>query len=878
MKRNTPLAVLTLGCAFSAALDSYAADATASPPSAGTAGEEPVVLSIFQVTGDRDEGYLSTETVSGSKTLSNLRDTPSSISVLNRMILDDLIATKISDAMFFGVTGEIDTNKENFNETFVFRGIPASLRLRNGVTWFGGVNDSYNVERVELLRGPQAFLYGEGTAGGLVNTITKQPAYRNFEKANLILGSNETYRLELDVNRKLADKVAMRAVFGHGRDGSFQNHVERKFWGGYLAVNWRPFRNTSVNADLEYRFNDGVVGMNMLADGFSTTAVTGATTALTATTGGRTYIAALGTSYDTVGLRRSAGTNIVVSDESILSREVSFLGPNSVRDSMEKAASLRVDQKVFENLNLNASFTYFDIKRYGTQRVGSSAGAVYRDMNRTLPNGAPNPYFNELYTEYYNRRLMTRQPVRNVQMTGVYDWKLPFTTQKIVGHAVYHDAEPRDYFYSEFVDPASGFYKGTLNPANTRAAYTANVATYGQNFFYRRFYLRDGDRSELTANRPVPGVSRNQRDMAADGTTGRLATRLYQVPAYGLGADGSYLGGRLKTLVGWRRNLFNQDPSRDFYNPVTGETFFLADAQRQHVRIRNNTYTYGAVAHLSRNIAVFYNYADANSLSSGFGGAMLTPGELRGPQIGDGREYGLRLKFLDGRLESNWGYYINKARKNNVNPAIPAVVRQTELGPLFGSEIDVNGGDTQSTKSTGLEMETVANLTKNWRLTLNVSRNELETSDRYPHLKAFQALARERNVATPETDTFLESAPDGTPLPGFTRWRSNLVTMYRFVNGPLRNFSLGGSAQYRDKSYKGNFDLNRDGVAEELWSSGYTLWNLMLGYRTKILKRDVDFSLNVHNLFDKDYFRSFALATGEWGDRRNFRFAARFEL
>ena len=74
------------------------------------------------------------------------------------------------------------------------------------------------------------------------------------------------------------------------------------------------------------------------------------------------------------------------------------------------------------------------------------------------------------------------------------------------------------------------------------------------------------------------------------------------------------------------------------------------------------------------------------------------------------------------------------------------------------------------------------------------------------------------------------------------------------------------------------FLRNQDGVAEELWSSGYTLWNLMLGYRTKILQRRVDLSLNINNIFDKDYFRSFALATGAWGDGRNFRAAARIEF
>src|SRR5688500_8839246 len=185
------------------------------------------MLSIFQVSADKDEAYRSTQTISGSRTLSYLRDTPNSISVLNRELLDDLIATKVADAMYFSVTGEIDTNKENANEGFVFRGILANLRLRNGVTWYGGATDSYNIERVELLRGPHAFLYGEGTAGGLINQLTKQAGQRDFQRANLIVGSNDLYRAELDVNRRLGKTMALRTALVYSTERSFQNHARR---------------------------------------------------------------------------------------------------------------------------------------------------------------------------------------------------------------------------------------------------------------------------------------------------------------------------------------------------------------------------------------------------------------------------------------------------------------------------------------------------------------------------------------------------------------------------------------------------------------------------------------------------------------------------
>jgi outer membrane receptor protein involved in Fe transport len=831
------------------------------------------------VTGEKDEGYRSTQTTSGSRTLANLRDTPTSISVLNRELLDDLMATKLGDALFFSITGEIDTNSERSNEDFIFRGMVAGVRLRNGITWWGATSDTYNIERGEVLRGPQAFLYGEGTAGGVLNQQTKQANSRNAQGLKLMFGSNDLYRAELDVNRRLGQKLAVRFALVGQHENAFQHYTGRDFYGAFGTLNYRPYRNTNINFELEYRLQDGVMPGNTLTEQYSTTdrnPAAGST--LTATNSGRTFIPALGLMFDGVGRRRSSGVALVISDESIWPRRLNFLGPDSTKSSKERSAGINIEQKVGENFNVAFNFTYIDIEKYTTERAGGSAASVYRDVNPTLPGGAPNPYFNELYTEYQFRRINSRNFINSSRLTAVYDLKLPFTQQKIVGSVLYNEEEPYDFRYSEFVDPASGVFKGALRSDSTLAAYTANNAVLGQNFFYRRFYLKDGDGARLTKGGAIAGQSVVLRDPVADGNAGRLTDRTYFTPAIGVGADGSYLDGRIHSLVGWRRSQFKQDPNRDYYNAVTGETYRLPTSPLTHTKITRDSFNYGAIFYPSKLVGLYYNYAESILLSNGLGGAQLTPGQLRGPGMGDGHEFGLRWMFLGGRLESNWTHYISKALKNNVNPAIPTVVRQPELSTIFGAEIDPNGNDTQSSKSSGIEIETTANITKGWRLTWNIAKNELELSDRYPQLKAFQAEAKARGVPTPETDRFLASVPEGTPLPGFTKWRSNLVTMYRFQEGPLKNFSIGLGAQYRDKSYRGNLDLGGDGIAEEHWSPGYTLYTLMSGYRTKILNRNVDFNLNVYNLFNKDYFRSFSLFNGAWGDARTFRFTTNIRL
>src|SRR5690606_3616898 len=97
-KTKNPIALLAGWLALALAPTHAAENASGAslPPPPDPSREDPITLSIFQVTGEKDEGYRSTQTVSGSRTLKDLRDTPNSISVLNREFLDDLIATQLS--------------------------------------------------------------------------------------------------------------------------------------------------------------------------------------------------------------------------------------------------------------------------------------------------------------------------------------------------------------------------------------------------------------------------------------------------------------------------------------------------------------------------------------------------------------------------------------------------------------------------------------------------------------------------------------------------------------------------------------------------------------------------------------------------------------
>ncbi|MBI4626736.1 MAG: TonB-dependent receptor plug domain-containing protein [Verrucomicrobia bacterium] len=847
-------------------------------PQTGTQTEEPTTLPVFEVRTDKDEGYLSTHAVTGSRTLERLKDTPNSISVMNRELMDDLNITTPSELLAYAVTGQPGDDTTATTPQHVFRGIVSNVQLRNNLKTLGAL-DAYSLERVEILRGPNSFLFGEGTAGGTMNMLTKQGQFRDFQKVNLLFGSYDLHRIEVDVNRRLHDKVAVRFDLAYQDEGGFVNHTKRNFKGAYGVVTYRPFRDTFINANGEKTVTRRTVADGILADAFDTTQRTGATTAYTATTGGRTLFAATGQTFNVVGQRRSSGTNAIVLDTSLLPREANYWGPNAHHNIDAESFNISVAQKVGENLNIQAAAARYKIFRHTRSNAGSSSAGIYLDTNPTLPGGATNPNLGQKFTEYYVTDLEHVEMIHDARLTVVYDLKLPVTTQKIMATGSLQDDIPDRRFYrtSEFVDPASPLFNGSLINANTLAAYVANNTTLNNNRFYRRYYLKDGDGARFTGNNLVAGTSKMIFDSPSDGATGRLSDRKFETPSVGFGVSGSYFKNRINTLIGWRRDAFIQRTlSRALYNHFTGLEYKVPETVVSPVKIYKNSINYGGVFHVAKFVSAYVNYAESVGLSAGFGGAQLIPGTLRGVAGGDGYEYGLRWSFLEGRIESNWTYYITNVLNQAASPGIPTAARN-ELAAIF-TDINQSGGDWQQTKSSGLEFETIANVTKNWRLIWNIASNELATSNRYPALRSYQARAKEQSKPTPETDAFLLTVPDGTPLPGFTKTTSNLVTNYRFDEGVLKGFTFGGGFQYRAKTYRANFDFNRDGVNEEVWSPGYFLGNLMAAYRTKLMNRAVSINLNVNNILNKDYFISRGLGTGTWGGLTSFRIAIRADL
>jgi len=196
----------------------------------------------------------------------------------------------------------------------------------------------------------------------------------------------------------------------------------------------------------------------------------------------------------------------------------------------------------------------------------------------------------------------------------------------------------------------------------------------------------------------------------------------------------------------------------------------------------------------------------------------------------------------------------------------------------------VNAVATQDYVGKGTEIELIGNITRNWRISANVGKQEtvtantalLEAVKAEVDLQAFLAsklggLAAEANrtILTTVGQQFYSDyynliiqarAKDGTILQEQRKWRANLVSTYQFDAGRLRGFMFGGAARWQGKATIGYPQVVSSGivtldVAHPYYDNG--LWNgdVWVGY-TKKLKHDRTWKiqLNVRNVVgDKDY-------------------------
>ncbi|MEY2883927.1 MAG: hypothetical protein RL490_1651 [Pseudomonadota bacterium] len=174
---------------------------------------------VIVVTGTRDQGYIVHATSSATRTDTPLLDVPQSVTVLSRERLDDQALLSIADALRY-VPGASFGQGEGHRDQIVLRGNNSTADffvdgLRDDVQFY---RDFYNIEQLEILKGPNAMIFGRGGGGGVINRVSKLPRASGFVAGDAAVDTFGAWRLGADINQPVADGVSARlnAVYEDG--------------------------------------------------------------------------------------------------------------------------------------------------------------------------------------------------------------------------------------------------------------------------------------------------------------------------------------------------------------------------------------------------------------------------------------------------------------------------------------------------------------------------------------------------------------------------------------------------------------------------------------------------------------------------------------
>lgn len=222
--------------------------------------EETIVLSPFEVKAEDTEGYLARTTLAGNRLNTDLRDIGNAVSIITPQFLKDINATSndtllaytlgtevgnVTNGNFAGVGDAASLDESgsfrNPNNNTRVRGLAGADNSRNlflsETPW-----DGYNMERIEIQRGPNAVLFGQGSPAGIINLGTKQASFKgNFGEVSARYDQRSGTRFTGDYNLVvLKDELAVRLNLLRDREEFQQDPAFDRDQRAYASLRYEP--------------------------------------------------------------------------------------------------------------------------------------------------------------------------------------------------------------------------------------------------------------------------------------------------------------------------------------------------------------------------------------------------------------------------------------------------------------------------------------------------------------------------------------------------------------------------------------------------------------------------------------------------------------
>ena len=858
----------------------HAQPVPAGPPAASaTPSEETVNLSPFVVETERDTGWSANDTLSASRTRQALKDVPVNIDAITVDFMEDLGLYTADDIARFvaGVYAAPNMENDNNGGNFSFRGLSQNFNIsRNYFRWYIPT-DTYNVERIDFGKGSNSLIFGDVEPGGQGSAFTKRALFKNFGTLLAQYGSEDAYRVQFDLNRKLTPTLALRFNAVRRAEKTFQDFSEYGFKGEHLALTWRPFKQTEIRVEYEQgdiRNQRGYAGLQVREMSARSRYFSQAGWYITSESSNNVFEQRTLSSAD-----RSSSNGPAGGSPSLMEGEYFDI-------KMRNAAGVVVGTKRFDgypkNYNLRGSWDGFGrpFDTYSVtieQRIGQ-LGLEFA-YNRQNQEGLRNDYvFSSTISLDVNGRPYVDSSgidhkrfgndVDAFRFTAAFPWQMTgWMKQLFVVTGDYREDFVNNY-RSQLYNLAPLNAGGRVNEATDKVRFRAYLDTpdfYSQAFFARFLLER------------LPSAATFQPGLFATPGAGD-ATAFHQQSAVGVSASGNYFKGRIQSLFGvrwdWNKTLdfvgTGLDARGEALPPARPQDAGPGDYLRNANLDQSNTsYSAGLTVRVLRDLNAYAVYSN----SFRFQDARTFDRKPFGPITGTTKEIGLKGDFFEQRLTCTFGlFHIDRANVEfRWNPStfdaanVESLFNPNTLAPGSPGYLkpwdDVNQyRDILSTEtSKGFDLTLLFRPMQGLQTRFTLAKADVVTRPDFSTFRAYFDAAVKRGDESPaliaEATDVLNSSDFSTKPTGAraSPWSASWVIDYAFPRmawAPLRGVRLGVNGSWRD-----NYLLSIVG-SQEFYGGTSHLVNAYVMRDQKIWNQQMRFRLGVRNLVDLENGRT----------------------
>jgi iron complex outermembrane recepter protein len=216
-----------------------AAAQPATPRNGAATGDEIVSLSEFTVSAESQTGYLASETATGSRLPTKVKDLPFNIEFITSEFMDDFALLDYS----YVFQGGMVTQDADAGSGYTIRGVSSSGQLYNGFWQPAGTPVPTALrDRTEILDGPSAGVYGQTSPGGMINIVAKQPKRTAGASLRFQVGSYRSFDARAQSTGPLSAKTSYLAILDVSDRGFSQA--------------WHRNRNRTAAFSLAHKFDE----------------------------------------------------------------------------------------------------------------------------------------------------------------------------------------------------------------------------------------------------------------------------------------------------------------------------------------------------------------------------------------------------------------------------------------------------------------------------------------------------------------------------------------------------------------------------------------------------------------------------------------------